>query len=105
MEIDNTKEKTSYLLITENDKPGIFICISELDILNRGKVVPDVVFAKYIEKENQGFIYLFANSGVVLDIEIMYEEKEIIKEAIEVEEIALMIMSLESKVLLALDIE
>lgn len=103
--IENSTEKTSYFLITENENAGVFICISELDILNRNEIVKNIIFTKYIEKDEKAFIYVFSNKGVVLDIEIMDEEKEILKSAIEEKEAAFIVMSIENKILLDLDIE
>lgn len=103
--IENSTEKTSYFLITENENTGVFICISELDILNRNEIVKNIIFTKYIEKDEKAFIYVFSNKGVVLDIEIMDEEKEILKSAIEEKEAAFIVMSIENKILLDLDLE
>lgn len=103
MELKESKKKIDYLLINNEISNEVFICLSELVLLDRNIKKEEVNFVKFVE-ENLS-IYIFSSSKVLFDIEILPEEIEVIKKSISMESTALIFLTLESKVLLALDIK
>lgn len=92
-----------YALLKEPNDPGVFICISEMVILETENFVNDVVDAKILQSNENNFIRLNTKNDII-DFEVEKNDIVILEKAILEEEAALIILSLDGDVMLALDI-
>lgn len=92
-----------YALLKEPNDPGVFICISEMVILETENFVNDVVAAKILQNNENNFISLKTKNDVI-DFKIEKNDMVILEKAILEEEAALIILSLDGDIMLALDI-
>lgn len=91
-----------YALLKEPNDPGVFICISEMVILETENFVNDV-HAKMLQSNENNFIRLNTKNDII-DFEVEKNDIVILEKAILEEEAALIILSLDGDVMLALDI-
>lgn len=89
-----------YALLKEPNNSGVFICISEMVVLETENFVNDIVNAKILQNS---FISLKTKNDVI-DFEIEKNDMIILEKAILEEEAALIILSLDGDVMVALDI-
>ena len=92
-----------YALLKEPNDAGVFICISEMVILETENFVNDVVAAKILQNNENNFISLKTKNDVI-DFKIEKNDIVILEKAILEEEAALIILSLDGDIMLALDI-
>ena len=92
-----------YALLKEPNDAGVFICISEMVILETENFVNDVVDAKILQSNENNFISLKTKNDVI-DFKIEKNDMVILEKAILEEEAALIILSLDGDIMLALDI-
>ena len=92
-----------YALLKEPNDAGVFICISEMVILETENFVNDVVDAKILQNNENNFISLKTKNDVI-DFKIEKNDMVILEKAILEEEAALIILSLDGDIMLALDI-
>lgn len=92
-----------YALLKEPNDAGVFICISEMVILETENFVNDVVDAKILQNNENNFISLKTKNDVI-DFKIEKNDMVVLEKAILEEEAALIILSLDGDVMLALDI-
>ena len=92
-----------YALLKEPNDAGVFICISEMVILETENFVNDVVDAKMLQSNENNFIRLNTKNDII-DFEVEKNDIVILEKAILEEEAALIILSLDGDIMLALDI-
>lgn len=92
-----------YALLKEPNDAGVFICISEMVILETENFVNDVVDAKILQNNENNFISLKTKNDVI-DFKIEKNDMVVLEKAILEEDAALIILSLDGDVMLALDI-
>lgn len=92
-----------YALLKEPNDLGVFICISEMIILETENFVNDVVDAKILQSNENNFIRLNTKNDII-DFEVEKNDMIVLEKAILEEEAALIVLSLDGDVMLALDI-
>lgn len=91
-----------YILIPEIDNAGIFVCLSEIVILGKEILAENIKKAIY---ENEEIALINESNIKVYSLVINPLHNEILKDAVDIQEAALMIIDIEGQVIKEMDIE